>query len=151
MICPKAKSATHCLTELFSIYQNKHGTIRRRDHHIVVQSSHRNIFKIDWFQAAPDQLTIPLNKLTYSNPQNELPAQTIITNQPLSVQTISSTLQLEAKSTVEALIHQPTHTQYEFSRFFFLTNISNIMCILASVWLGNFFCLEISMKWNSWG
>jgi hypothetical protein len=44
------------------------------------------------------------------NPINELPAQTIITNQPLSVQTISSTLQLEAKSTVEALIHQPTHT-----------------------------------------
>jgi hypothetical protein len=53
------------------------------------------------------------------NPQNELPAQTIITNQPLSIQTISSTLQLEAKSTVEALIHQPTNTQYEFSRFCF--------------------------------
>ena len=49
MICPKAKSATHCLTELFSIYQNKHGTIRRRDDYIVVQSSHHNIFKIDWF------------------------------------------------------------------------------------------------------
>ena len=49
MICPKAKSATHCLTELFSIYQNKHGTIRRRDDHVVVQSSYRNIFKIDWF------------------------------------------------------------------------------------------------------
>ena len=92
-------------------------------------------------QAATDQLTIPLNRLTCSNPKNELPAQTIITNQPLSVQTISSTLQLEAKSTVEALIHQPTNTQYEFSRFCFLTNISNIMCILASVWLGNFFGL----------
>ena len=49
LICPKAKSATHCLTELFSIFQNKHGIIRRRDDHIVVQSSHRNIFKIDWF------------------------------------------------------------------------------------------------------
>ena len=59
MICPKAKSATHCLTELFSIYQNKHGTIRRRDNHIVVQSSHRNIFKIDWFQ---DKFEICLRK-----------------------------------------------------------------------------------------
>ena len=37
MICPKAKSATHCLSELFSIYQNKHGTIRRRADHIVVR------------------------------------------------------------------------------------------------------------------
>ena len=24
LICPKAKSATHCLTKLFPIYQNKH-------------------------------------------------------------------------------------------------------------------------------
>ena len=52
MICPKAKSATNCLTELFSIYQNKHGTIRRWDDHIAVQSSHHNIFKIDWFEIA---------------------------------------------------------------------------------------------------
>ena len=29
MKCPRAKSANHCLTELFSIYQNKHWTIRR--------------------------------------------------------------------------------------------------------------------------
>ena len=48
-------SAVHCLTELFSIYQNKHGTIRRRDDHIVVQSSHRNIFKIDGLQFAGPQ------------------------------------------------------------------------------------------------
>ena len=47
LICHRTKSASHCLTELFSIYQNKHGTIRRRDGHIVVQSSHRNIFEID--------------------------------------------------------------------------------------------------------
>ena len=52
LICPRAKSSNHCLTELFSIYQNKHWTIRRRDHHIVVQSSHRNIFKIDNFNMA---------------------------------------------------------------------------------------------------
>ena len=43
----KKRITVHCLTELFSIYQNKHGTIRRRDDHIVVQSSHRNISKID--------------------------------------------------------------------------------------------------------
>ena len=48
MKCPRAKSSNHCLTELFSIYQNKHWTIRRRDNHIVVQSSHLNISKIDW-------------------------------------------------------------------------------------------------------
>ena len=47
LICPWTKSASHCLTELFPIYQNKHWTIRRRDDHIVVQSSDRNIFKID--------------------------------------------------------------------------------------------------------
>ena len=46
-ICPRTKSASQCLTELFPIYQNKHWTIRWRDDHIVVQLSHRNIFKID--------------------------------------------------------------------------------------------------------
>ena len=45
---PRAKSANHCLTELFSIYQNKHWTIRRRDDHIVVPSSNHNKWKIDW-------------------------------------------------------------------------------------------------------
>ena len=47
-----------------------------------------------------------------SNPSStkvELPAQTIVTSQPRSVvQTISSS-QLEAKSTVQALIHQPNN------------------------------------------
>ena len=47
LICPRTKSASHCLTELFPIYQYKHWTIKRRDDHIVVQSSHCNIFKID--------------------------------------------------------------------------------------------------------
>ena len=41
------------------------------------------------------------------NSNIQLPAQTIVTSQPRSVQTISST-QLEAKSTVQALVHQPT-------------------------------------------
>ena len=45
--CPRAKSSNHCLTELFSIYQNKHWTIRRRDDHIVVPSSNRIKSKID--------------------------------------------------------------------------------------------------------
>ena len=48
LICPRAKSSNHCLTELFSIYQNKHWTIRRRDDHIVVPSSNRIKSKIDW-------------------------------------------------------------------------------------------------------
>ena len=47
--CPRAKSANHCLTELFSIYQNKHLNIRRRDDHIVVPSSNRIKLKIDLF------------------------------------------------------------------------------------------------------
>ena len=47
--CPRAKSTNHCRTELFSIYQNKHWTIRRRDNHIVVPSSHHIKLKIDWF------------------------------------------------------------------------------------------------------
>ena len=48
LICPRAKSSNHCLTELFSIYQNKHWTIRQRDDHIVVSSSNRIKSKIDW-------------------------------------------------------------------------------------------------------
>ena len=49
MKCPRAKSANHCITELFSIYQNKPWTIRRPDNHIVVPSSNRIKLKIDWF------------------------------------------------------------------------------------------------------
>ena len=44
--CPKSKSLSHCLTELFSIYQNKHWTIRRRDDRSVDLSSHHIILKI---------------------------------------------------------------------------------------------------------
>ena len=46
-------------------------------------------------------------KAQNGNSNIHLPAQTIVTSQPRSVQTISST-QLEAKSTVQALVHQPT-------------------------------------------
>ena len=67
MICPKAKSATHCLTELFSIYQNKHGTIRRRDDHIVVQLTHRNISKIDGFNESVQSYYFSLDRGT-NNP-----------------------------------------------------------------------------------
>ena len=49
LVCPKNKSASHCPTGLFPIYPNNHWTIRRRDDHIVVPSSHCNILKIDWF------------------------------------------------------------------------------------------------------
>ena len=47
--CPKSKSLSHCLTELFSIYQNKHWTIRRRDDHSVEQLSNCILFKIVGF------------------------------------------------------------------------------------------------------
>ena len=46
---PKSKSLSHCLTELFSIYQNKHWTIRRRDDRSVDQLSHCILFKIVGF------------------------------------------------------------------------------------------------------
>ena len=47
--CHKAKSATHCLTKLFPIYQNKHWTIIRWDNHTDIPSSHRLILKIVGF------------------------------------------------------------------------------------------------------
>ena len=49
MICPKTKSATHRLSELFPIYQNKHWTIRQQDDRSVDPSSHRIILKIVGF------------------------------------------------------------------------------------------------------
>jgi hypothetical protein len=54
--CPKSKSLSHCLTELFQIYQNKHWTIRRRDDHSVGPSSHRIILKIVGFQGMSEGL-----------------------------------------------------------------------------------------------
>ena len=47
--CPKSKSLSHCLTELFPIYQNKHWTIRRRKDRFVDPPFHRIILKIDGF------------------------------------------------------------------------------------------------------
>ena len=58
LICPRAKSSSHCLTELFSIYQNKNWTIRRRYDHIVVPLSNRIKLKIDWFQVKRDMVTL---------------------------------------------------------------------------------------------
>ena len=52
MICPKTKSATHCLTKLFPIYQNKHWTIRQQDDRSVHPSSRRIILKIVGFQGS---------------------------------------------------------------------------------------------------
>ena len=46
--CPKLLS--HCLTELFPIYQNKHWTIRRQDNCSVDLLSHHIILKIVRFQ-----------------------------------------------------------------------------------------------------
>ena len=48
-ICPKTKSATRCLTELFPIYQNKHWNIRQLDNHTFVPLSYRIILKIVGF------------------------------------------------------------------------------------------------------
>ena len=36
--CPNAKSLSHCLTELFPIYQNNIWTIRQWDNHTIVPS-----------------------------------------------------------------------------------------------------------------
>ena len=46
LICPRTKWASHCLTELFPIYQNNIWTIRRWDDHTIIPSSHRIILKI---------------------------------------------------------------------------------------------------------
>ena len=48
--CPKSKSLSHCLTELFPIYQNKQWTIRQQDNCSVDPSSHRIILKIVGYQ-----------------------------------------------------------------------------------------------------
>ena len=47
--CPKSKSLSHCLTQLFPIYQNKPWTIRQQDYRFVDPSSHRIILKIVGF------------------------------------------------------------------------------------------------------
>ena len=47
--CPKSKSLSHYLSELFQIYQNKHWTIRQRDDRSVGPSSHSIILKIVGF------------------------------------------------------------------------------------------------------
>ena len=44
--CPMSKSLNHCHTELFTIYQNKHWTIRQWGDHSVDPSSHCIILKI---------------------------------------------------------------------------------------------------------
>ena len=38
MKCPNAKSLSHCLTELFPIYQNNIWTIRQWDNHTIIPS-----------------------------------------------------------------------------------------------------------------
>ena len=50
--CPKSKSLSHCLTELFPFYQNKHWTIQRQDDRSVDPSFHCIILKIVRFQEA---------------------------------------------------------------------------------------------------
>ena len=50
--CPKSKSLSHCLTELFTIYQ--HWTMRLRDNRSIDPSSHRIILKIVGFIYHPD-------------------------------------------------------------------------------------------------
>ena len=47
---PLSKSLSHCLTELFPIYQNKDWTIRRQNDRFVDPAFHRIILKIDGFQ-----------------------------------------------------------------------------------------------------
>ena len=61
LICPMTKSATHCLTELFLIYQNKHWTNKRQDDCSIEPLSHRIILKIVGFQ---------IHKMKYTFVQN---------------------------------------------------------------------------------
>ena len=44
--CPNSNSLSHCLTELFPIYQNKYWTIRQWDHLSIDQSTQHIILKI---------------------------------------------------------------------------------------------------------
>ena len=44
------KSLSHCLTELFTIYQNNNWSIRRWDDHTFFPSTHRIILKIVGFE-----------------------------------------------------------------------------------------------------
>ena len=46
---PKTKSVTHCLTELFPIYQNKYWTIKRQNDCSVDPSTHHILLKIVGF------------------------------------------------------------------------------------------------------
>ena len=50
LLCPESKSLSHCFTELFPIYQNKHWTIEWWDDRFVDPSSHRIILKIVGFK-----------------------------------------------------------------------------------------------------
>ena len=66
--CPKSKSLSHCLTELFPIYQNKHWTIRWRDDHTVVPSYHCIILKIVEFLKVPHRPPLNYNDIyVYNN------------------------------------------------------------------------------------
>ena len=66
MICPKTKSATRCLTELFPIYQNKHWIIRRQDDPSVDPSFHRIILKIVGFVVAIPFVDLPISSFHLS-------------------------------------------------------------------------------------
>ena len=59
--CPKSKSLSHCLTELFPIYQNKHWTIRWQKDHSVNPWSHRIILKIVGFLIGIRLINLPKN------------------------------------------------------------------------------------------
>ena len=68
--CPKSKSLSHCHTELFPIYQNKHWTIRWRDDRSINPSSHCIILKIVGFQGLPRKILVILNSA--SGQRNEV-------------------------------------------------------------------------------
>jgi hypothetical protein len=53
--CPKSKSLSHCLTELFPFYQNKHWTIQQRDDCSVDPSFRRIVLKIVGFLCVFDK------------------------------------------------------------------------------------------------
>ena len=67
MICPKTNSATHCLTNLFPMYQNRHWTIKRQDDHSVDPSPHHIILRIVGFliRRTKDFIRRPKRKWLY--------------------------------------------------------------------------------------
>ena len=69
--CPKSKSLSYCLTELFTIYQNKHWTIRQWDNCSIHPSFHHITLKtVGFLFRPPRSLQLTDDPPTFSEPLN---------------------------------------------------------------------------------